>query len=364
MTTRERFNRTMKGETVDRVPFMKVFGGDNAVVPAWEREYPGIGKEIDRLLQFEGGYRGWRCAPVNTNLSRRGKPKVLKEDEEKRIERYRDGLVMLVRKNGDYHGQTIEWPVKNRSDWERVKREHLDPDDPERFPGKWKEIAARYRERDYPLQLTHGGVYGFARTIMGDEHLAYAFYDDPALVHDIMETYTDMVIEIGEKMLEETDFDLIECWEDMACRTGCLISPKTFREFMKPHYEKLAFFAKKYEIETILVDSDGYIEDLVPLMLESGVTALYPFEVQSGNDCFRVRKNHPEVGIIGGLNKNAMADGPEAIAREIEKARQLIRLGRFIPGPDHFVLSDVTFANYRYFMEQLRTAVLTTEPGA
>jgi hypothetical protein len=31
------------------------------------------------------------------------------------------------------------------------------------------------------------------------------------------------------------------------------------------------------------VDSDGYIEELTELMLESGVTALYPYEMQEGN---------------------------------------------------------------------------------
>ena len=32
MNTRERFVRTLTGKPVDRVPFMKVFGGANAVL--------------------------------------------------------------------------------------------------------------------------------------------------------------------------------------------------------------------------------------------------------------------------------------------------------------------------------------------
>ena len=48
---------------------------------------------------------------------------------------------------------------------------------------------------------------------------------------------------------------------------------------------------------------------------------------------------------------------------ETERARALIRQGRFIPGPDHFVLSDVTFDSYRYFMTSLREVVMTTQPG-
>ena len=42
MNARERFVKTLTGEPVDRVPFMKIFGGPNATHPEWEREYPGL----------------------------------------------------------------------------------------------------------------------------------------------------------------------------------------------------------------------------------------------------------------------------------------------------------------------------------
>jgi len=35
--------------------------------------------------------------------------------------------------------------------------------------------------------------------MMGDINLAYAFYDDPELVHDIMDSYTDMAIAYGAR---------------------------------------------------------------------------------------------------------------------------------------------------------------------
>jgi len=98
-------------------------------------------------------------------------------------------------------------------------------------------------------------------------------------------------------------------------------------------------------------------------MLESGVTALYPYEVQAGNNVDRVLDRFPKLGVIGGLDKNVMAKGKKEIDCEMDKARKLIRKGRFIPGPDHFVLSDVNWDNYRYFMEQLREIVMTTKPG-
>jgi len=168
---------------------------------------------------------------------------------------------------------------------------------------------------------------------------------------------------VWEKMCAEVDFDLIECWEDMASKNGAIISPAMFREFMKPQYERVRAFADAHGIEIVLVDSDGYIDDLTELMLEAGVTAMYPYEVQAGCDPMRMLDRYPTLGIVGGLNKNVMAQGTGAIDAEMERARTLIRKGRFIPGPDHFVLSDVSWKHYRYFMERLREVVMTTRPG-
>ncbi|MHB1354676.1 MAG: hypothetical protein ACYCZF_01725 [Anaerolineae bacterium] len=364
LTHRERFVRTLTGQEVDRVPFIKLFGGTNAHLREWEDETPGISQRVDEWLQFEGPYRGWQIASVNMDLASLGPDTVLEDTPANRTVRRGDGEIRRWQKDGDYHTQVLHWAVGDRNDWERIKTRHLIADDPSRFPPDWENEVARLRARDYPLQLTHWGVYGFARKLMGDEVLAFAFYDDPDLVHDILDTYTSFALRTWERMTDVLDYDLIECWEDMAYRSGCLISPATFRRFLQPQYRRIRAFADAHRIPIVLVDSDGYIEPLTALMLESGVNALYPFEVQSGNDVAGMLHTHPDLGALGGLDKRVMSHGQPAIDAELERARALIRIGRFIPGPDHFVLSDVTYASYAYFMRGLRQVVLETQPGS
>jgi len=363
MTHRERFVGVLLGREVDRAPFIKLFGGTNAVLPHWEAEYLGIGERIDQVLRFEGPYRGWLPAPINVDKRRLGEPEITRREDGYLLYAWRDGTRRIVLPETDFHGQYVAWPVKNRDDWERMKSEYLDPDDPERYPADWETLASGYRQRDYPLALFHGGVYGFARNMMGDENLALAFYDDPELARAIMDDYTDFVLRVWARAAREVEFDLIEFWEDMASKNGSLISPATFREFMAPNYRKVAEFAREHGIPILLADSDGNIEELAGLMLESGVNALYPFEVGAGNDLIATLDRYPGLGALGGLEKDAMAQGKEAIDREIEKARRLIEHGRCIPGPDHFALSNVTFANYRYFMESLREVAMGTKVG-
>jgi len=163
--------------------------------------------------------------------------------------------------------------------------------------------------------------------------------------------------------VREVAFDLVEFWEDMASKHGMLLSPAAFRAFMAPNYRKVAAFAQEHGIPVLLADSDGLIDELTGLMLESGVTALYPFEVGAGNDLVAALDRYPALGALGGLEKDAMAHGRDAVDAEMARAARLIRRGRCIPGPDHFALSNVTYADYRYFMAQLREVVMTTVPG-
>jgi hypothetical protein len=364
LTHRQRFVRTLTGQEVDRVPFIKLFGGTNAHLREWEQEAPEVGQRIDEWLEFEGPYRGWQIASVNMDLANLGPEEILEDTPTQRTTRRGDGEIRRWQKDGDYHTQVLHWAVSDRNDWDRIKTRHLIVEDSSRFPPDWSADVERLRARDYPLQLTHWGVYGFARKLMGDEALALAFYDDPDLVHDILDTYTSFAQQIWERMTAVLDFDLIECWEDMAYRSGCLISPATFRRFLQPQYRRIRAFADAHRIPIVLVDSDGYIEPLTALMLESSVNALYPFEVQSGNDMAKMLHTHPALGALGGLDKQVMSRGRPAMDAELDRARNLIRIGRFIPGPDHFVLSDVTYANYAYFMRGLRQVVMNTRLGS
>lgn len=363
LTTRERFVRTLTGQDVDRVPFMRIFGGGNAVLKTWQRENPGVGEYVDELLGFEGGYRGWRITPVNFSLCGDFHFETLEETEEYIIRRSNFGLVDKIIKSGDFHAHTLEYPVKTWRDWEKIKRQYLNPDDPTRIPADWHNYVELYRARTFPLQLTSGGVYGFARRMMGDEALCYAFYDEPELVHDIMDSYTDFCLRLWEKLCVGVSYDLIECWEDMASKTGSIVSPNTFQTFMSPNYRKIRAFADEHHIPIVLVDSDGNINELCRWMLEAGVNAMYPFEAGAGCDPLQCLRQHPNLSAIGCLEKNAAALGDDAIEAQMELARALIRNGRCIPGPDHMVLENVTFEGYKKFMRCLRDVIMTTKPG-
>ena len=95
-------------------------------------------------------------------------------------------------------------------------------------------------------------------------------------------------------------------------------------------------------------------------MMEHGINAFLPFEVQAGNDILAYRRQYPTLGIIGGLDKRALAGSKDDIDREIAKAGQMLEQGRYIPGFDHLIPPDVPWENYRYAAERMKEVCFST----
>ena len=140
----------------------------------------------------------------------------------------------------------------------------------------------------------------------------------------------------------------------MSGKTGSLISPQLVREFMMPCYDRIKEFARRAGVRIISVDTDGDCSQLIPIMMEHGMNMMFPFEVQAGNDVLTYRRQYPTLGITGGLDKRALAGTRAELDREIDRAGELIRAGRYIPGFDHMIPPDVPWENFAHAAHRIR----------
>jgi uroporphyrinogen decarboxylase len=179
------------------------------------------------------------------------------------------------------------------------------------------------------------------------------------LIDDICETFLNFLLEYYGAIAADVKIDCLLIWEDMAGKMGSLISPAHFKKFLAPRYKSMVNFAKDAGIDIVITDSDGYVEDLIPLIVETGVTGMYPFERAAGNDLLRIRKNFPDFQLIGGFDKRVLfADsGKDKIDAELAITVQLLKSGKYIPHMDHFVSPDCTWANFTYYRQALNTII-------
>ena len=255
----------------------------------------------------------------------------------------------------------IAHPVKDWDSWNEYKQYYSPDSIEDKLPPDWTGLAKRLKDRDFPIRLggTNGGFLGFPRAIMGITTYMMTMHDDPALIHDICETFLNFLISYYGRIVEDIDIDCLLIWEDMAGKGGSLISPAHYKEFLTPRYKKMVSFAKEAGIDIILTDSDGYVEDLLPLILETGVTGMYPFERAAGNDMLRIRKNYPDFQLIGGIDKRVLFEGStkEKIDQELAIVEEMLGKGRYIPHIDHFVSQDCTWENFTYYRNRLNEII-------
>ena len=352
---RERFHRTLQFKEVDRVPDYE-FGYWKETIDRWHTEGLPLDKKTNRDVELYLGLEGWDCLeflPIRMGLWPNPPSRIIKEEGDRAI--VDDGLggIYICTKSTSSIPQYIRHPLKNRDDWEKL-RPFFDPDTPGRFPLNWDEIVESYKDRDYPLGINVGSLYGWLRNMMGVERISIAFYRDPDWIAEMMDTLVDLWIKLIRRALHSVKVDFAHWWEDMCYNRGPLLSVRHFEEFMVPRYKRVTSVLREYGVTINSLDCDGDITLLVPGWLEAGINCMFPVEARC-NDPYMLRERFGrKVLFIGGVNKLALIAGGKAIYKEFERLTPLLEEGGYIPMVDHRCPPEVSYQTYLYYLKKKR----------
>ena len=354
MNARERYHQTMEFGRPDRAFLLHPWLW-TSTAERWHNE--GLPNDVQVDAYFDTDR--YETAPIDVGLLPGIRREVLKEEGHTRLVR-RAGEGQIIREFIDRPDmnmpQWLDYPLKTRADWEREFKPRLDPKSPGRYPLWWDDYVRRVQDRDYPLGISAGSYFGWVRNWMGLERLSYMIYDDPGLIHDIVDHIATCVCETIERALGQIHFDFALMWEDMAGKGHPLCSPRSFREFQVPAYKRVTDLLHRYGVNIIMVDSDGMDDPLIPGWLEGGVTGLYPMEVAAGEDAVALRRKYGKsLMLYGNIDKRVLAQDRQAIDAEVlSKVPWLLLQGGYVPWVDHLVPPDVPFENFRYYASLIR----------
>ena len=299
------------------------------------------------------GITRWQRTPVVPGYT----PRIIAEDEDIVSYTNGDGQTLKIFRDSTKMPMFLDWPVKDRATWNECKK-RLDPDTPQRWPADWSAYVREMNKlaEETPIALDVGGFYFSPREWIGSERILYMFYDDPALIEDMMEQLLYLETEVIKRVVKDIRIDLATYNEDVCYKAGPLISPAMVRKFMLPRYKKVNDLLRSNGVDVIFLDSDGNLNELIPLWLEVGINFVWPLEVAAGNDAVALRKKYGKDLIIGGnIDKRALIKGKEAIREEVmSKVPFLLEQGGYFPSVDHLVPPDVTFENYCYYINLMR----------
>ena len=354
MTNRERFLRTMRYESVDHPPLMP--GGPwHETRQRWEAE--GLPKGADLCDYF--GLEPLRIVNVGraTRLFPPFETRELERTDDYVVKINARGVKVKVTRAMEHSGPEhyLDYPINGPADRAWLA-ERLDPDHPGRDEDGWRQRLDEHAgQPDALLLVDFGSFYGDLHEHMGTAAMSYALYDQPDLVH----WYNDRIATLCEAAIRAAvptgAVDLMGGHEDMCFKNGPLVSPAMFGEFLVPYYRRTVGLARELGQWLFWMDCDGDIRQLIPQWLEVGVNLFAPCEVAAGVDVREVRREFGrEARLLGGIDKRALAAGPEAIRREVLPKLAVARDGGYVPSIDHGIPPDVPFAHYRFYIELLK----------
>ncbi len=365
MTPLERFHACMNHQPADRVPNHEV-GVWVQTKQRWREE--GLATDDMHWDWFTGEPR-WDLDPreyidVNFGMVPPYEEKVLSKEGDTEIIQRANGVISKALITGAAEGmrmsmdEYISFPVTTPADFQELKK-RFRADCPVRYPAYWQEFLRKgWDLRQHPLVLGRNcstlGYYWRAREWMGTENLSYAWYDEPAMMHEMMEFVTDFTIETARPILEggvKPDYVFIN--EDLSMKNGPLLSPETYRTFIFPELKRLVAFLKANGVKWVIIDSDGNCELVIPYFMEAGVDAIWPLERASDMDPLALRKKFGRsLHLWGGVDKRELAKDNAAIDAHLRTLQPLIADGGFIPTVDHLVPPDVPLANFEHYMRR------------
>ncbi len=383
MTPRERFNAVIHFKKPDILPWTESFFDET--ITRWLGEglpaekVIAIGWEMTRggtlLLNFPfikgfDPYAYFGCqnlfgcmVSVDVGPLPRYKFRALRTDE--RYTEFQTETGALVRRSNKAKTwyampMFIDFPVKDHKTWE-VYKKRLNPSDLRRYPKDWEkdsyiEVLENYQQGITLIRCT--GFYGFGAELMGIKPFITTFYKNPELIQIMIEHWEYFTIESLRDAIEtlKDRIDMVFWWEDMAERHGPCISPKLFKEFLLPHYKNVTSFLRKNKIDRIMMDSDGNMNPILDLIIEAGITGLWPLEVNSNMNAISIRKKYGnKLFLVGNLDKMKAVAGGETLKQEIDSKIPILKeLGGFIPGLDHLVPVELTLKRFQEYSDYLK----------
>ncbi|MDP6357183.1 MAG: uroporphyrinogen decarboxylase family protein [Planctomycetota bacterium] len=317
MTPRERLLAALNHETPDRVPYFE-YGISRDVVTEAFGHCPEDPLEFNRLV-----------GRVDLEVWR--KPRGFA-----RYEKTPDGRSHLV-----------EGLIRTRQDY----RDHFqlpDPADAQAIDAAARSVA---QKGEFALGLVISLSADPVFLSMGFDGVAYALADDPALVGEMLDRYSDWTVEVLS-LYQKLDFDFVLCGDDVAHKTGPFVSPQVFHDVFWPRMKRVADAISLPWIQ----HCDG---DLMPIMddwLALGMNAIHPIE-PGAMDIFQLKDRFGDrLCLCGNFDINILCMGtPEETRDEVRtKIEALSPGGGYVAASSTSIPSYVNAENFRAMVEAIR----------
>lgn len=330
--------------------FTEIFGPLIGLKEEWE-EQGATPEELDfSAFTYRCEARGW----VPANTGRHGGPPevLLEETDEYRLTRDSLGRSMKMLKRYATLPLPLDFPVRTIDDWRRIRP--LYEFSEARFSPGWEAAARRHLAEDRVLCASIPGGFDELRELMGEQALSLAWFEQPELIHDILDTIGDTAFRVLERVTARVPVDLLFVHEDMAGRSGSLAGPVQIRDFIAPYYRRIWDMVAERGAHLFDQDSDGNMNAVIPAFLNAGLNCMHPMEPAAGMDIVEVRRKYgTRLAFYGGIDKHVLRRSLAEIEAELEtKIPPMVASGGCVLALDHRIPNGTPLEHYRFYIRK------------
>ena len=347
---REEYLDYMTFKRNERPLFTEIFGPIVGLKEEWE-EQGATPEELD-FSAFKYRFEARGGIPVSTGRMGGYPGKSIEETEDYVLSRDGLGRTMKLSKGAATIALPMDYPVKNMDDWLKLKPFYEFSE--ARFGKNWEDVARKHLDAGRVVRVGIPGGYDEPRQLMGVETLSIAYYEQPELVHDILNTIGDTAYKVLDRVSATVQIDLLSVHEDMAGKTGPLAGPKQVNQFIKPYYRRIWDMLADRGARLFDQDSDGNMNAVIPAFLDAGVNCMHPMEPAADMDIVKIREQYgTKLAFYGGIDKHVIRRSQEEIVAELEyKIPPIVASGGCVIALDHRIPNGTPLENYKFYIEK------------
>lgn len=250
---------------------------------------------------------------------------------------------------GQRYAIPFEFPIKNEEDLRNY--EPPSPNESYRLD-LLKEVVEKYKRRK-TIVFCLETVFTYVWALVGLEELLISFKINPNFAEKLLDINFNYHIELARAAIE-AGADVIMCGDDLAYKTGLMMSRQDFERFLLPYYKKMidqvhdkgAYFIKH---------TDGRIWEILDLLVEAGIDAINPLEPVAGMNIGEVKKKYGDrVCLIGNIDCGDLLSrkSPREVQEVVKQTIKEVALGGgYIISSSNAIHASVKPENYKAMID-------------
>lgn len=247
---------------------------------------------------------------------------------------YDEDHILWKRATYDYY--PVEPPLADASVEDLHKRHWPDPYDPFRTLGLKEEVTNLYETTEYAIiaDIMCRGPYEQAVKLRGFENFLTDLSINTKFAFTLLDKITEEIIGLWDVYLKAVGNHVqVVCQgDDLGMQTGLMISPKMYRQFIKPCHKRIYDFIHSRTNAKLFMHSCGSIYEIIPDLIEIGVEVLNPLQRSASKmDIANLKKEFgKDICLWGGgleINRIDQSTSPEWIDGEIKRSLDVLAEG-------------------------------------